>query len=219
VGGRRQCLHRSALRRRLCERCAGALGDDSRDGNLGTLSAALLRRGGSWSPRSGVDEQPGSDRDDRGSRSRLDPPAWNSRSSVGEPRRVLRRARVRGVHLLSRDGFVIPGGLSLPLRRPDRAAANRVPPHARTPPRGSTGMTPTEPSLASRVLVFQPALPHYRRSFFRRFGDRVTSLTLVHGAKPLHGECSVAPESLGHVRTIQVTHRVLGPALWMPALW
>jgi len=80
-------------------------------------------------------------------------------------------------------------------------------------------MTPTEPSLASRVLVFQPALPHYRRSFFRRFGDRVTSLTLVHGAKPLPGECSVAPESLGHVRTIRVTHRVLGPALWMPALW
>jgi glycosyltransferase involved in cell wall biosynthesis len=73
--------------------------------------------------------------------------------------------------------------------------------------------------LPSRVLVFQPALPRYRRPFFRRFGERVASLTLVHGSSALPGEVASPLESLGDVRTIGISHRALGPVLWMPALW
>jgi glycosyltransferase involved in cell wall biosynthesis len=80
-------------------------------------------------------------------------------------------------------------------------------------------MTPSDPALASRVLVFQPALARYRRAFFQRFGERVTALTLVHGAAALPGESPLEPGALGNVRTITVTHRAVGPALWMPALW
>lgn len=80
-------------------------------------------------------------------------------------------------------------------------------------------MTPTESRLPSRVLVFQPALPRYRRPFFQRFGERVAALTLVHGAEALPGESASSPGSLGSVRTMGVSHRALGPALWMPALW
>jgi glycosyltransferase involved in cell wall biosynthesis len=80
-------------------------------------------------------------------------------------------------------------------------------------------MMQTETRLASRVLVFQPALPRYRRPFFQRFGERVTSLTLVHGAEALPGESACLLVSLRNVRTIGVSHRALGPALWMPALW
>jgi glycosyltransferase involved in cell wall biosynthesis len=80
-------------------------------------------------------------------------------------------------------------------------------------------MTPTESRLPSRVLVFQPALPRYRRPFFQRFGERVAALTLVHGAEALPGENASPLGSLSGVRTIGVSHRALGPALWMPALW
>jgi glycosyltransferase involved in cell wall biosynthesis len=80
-------------------------------------------------------------------------------------------------------------------------------------------MKPTETRLPSRVLVFQPALPRYRRPFFQRFGERVAALTLVHGVEALPGESASLPGSLRGVQTIGVSHRALGPALWMPALW
>ena len=80
-------------------------------------------------------------------------------------------------------------------------------------------MTPTAIGSPSRVLVFQPALPRYRRPFFARFGQRVAALTLVHGAQALPGESASSPVPLAGVRTIGVGHRTVGPALWMPALW
>src|SRR4029453_1793996 len=62
-------------------------------------------------------------------------------------------------------------------------------------------------------------LPRYRRPFFQRFGERVAALTLVHGAEALPGESASQLGSLGGVRTIGGSHRAVGPALWMPALW
>lgn len=79
-------------------------------------------------------------------------------------------------------------------------------------------MIPSETRLPSRVLVFQPGLPRYRRPFFQRFAERVSALTLVHGTDALPGERVAACESLAGVRTIGVSHRPLGPALWMPDL-
>ena len=79
-------------------------------------------------------------------------------------------------------------------------------------------MKPTETRLPSRVLVFQPALPRYRRPFFQRLGERVATLTLVYGAAALPGEIASPLGSLGNVRTIEVSHRAVGPVLWMPAL-
>jgi glycosyltransferase involved in cell wall biosynthesis len=80
-------------------------------------------------------------------------------------------------------------------------------------------MTPIETRLPSRVLVFQPTLPRYRRQFFQRLRERVAALTLVHGVAALPGEVASPLGSLGDVRTIGVSHQALGPVLWMPALW
>jgi glycosyltransferase involved in cell wall biosynthesis len=80
-------------------------------------------------------------------------------------------------------------------------------------------MTPIETRLPIRLLVFQPTLPHYRRPFFQRLGERVAGLMLVHGIATLPGEVTSPLGSLGDVRTIRVSHQALGPVLWMPALW
>ena len=70
-----------------------------------------------------------------------------------------------------------------------------------------------------RVVVLQPALPHYRRAFFQRLGERVDALTVVHGERPLSGEEAASAGVLEGVSTLAVPHRALGPAFWMPALW
>ncbi len=77
----------------------------------------------------------------------------------------------------------------------------------------------TAASLECRVVVFQPALARYRRPVFRRLGQRVGSLTLVHGERPLPGEVPASDEGLEGVHTVAVAHTRRGPAFWMPAMW
>ncbi len=73
--------------------------------------------------------------------------------------------------------------------------------------------------LPYRLVVFQPALPHYRRPFFRALARRVDGLTLVHGAAPLAGEVAHGREDGDAMAAVPVGHRRVGPGLWMPSLW
>ncbi len=69
---------------------------------------------------------------------------------------------------------------------------------------------------ACRVAVLQPALPHYRRVFFDELGAQCASLTVLHGAgKSAAYHEATTGRFLQHV----VTHRVMGPVWWMPAIW
>lgn len=73
--------------------------------------------------------------------------------------------------------------------------------------------------LPCNLVVLQPALPHYRRAFFQRLGERVDALTVLHGGRPLPGEERASLGALEGVTALAVPHRVLGPAFWMPAMW
>src|SRR5262249_53986754 len=86
--------------------------------------------------------------------------------------------------------------------------------HASTPP----AELPVR-RVPCRVVVLQPALPHYRRAFLQRLGERVDALTVAHGERPLSGEEAASAGVLEGVSTLAVPHRPLGPAFWMPALW
>ncbi len=70
-----------------------------------------------------------------------------------------------------------------------------------------------------RLLVIQPAFPHYRRPFFARLRQHVDALTLVHGAGRLAGERGAPTTDLDGVTAVPVAHRAIGPVIWMPALW
>lgn len=67
-----------------------------------------------------------------------------------------------------------------------------------------------------RVLVFQPALPHYRTPFFAALARRVARLRVVYG-RPNRRAALHSAETVGF-EAEAVAHRRIGPFLWMPAL-
>jgi glycosyltransferase involved in cell wall biosynthesis len=73
--------------------------------------------------------------------------------------------------------------------------------------------------LPCKLVTFQPSLAQYRRAFFRKLGRCLRSLTVLHGSDPLPGEVPSLQSGIEGVNTIAVTHRKLGPAIWMPAMW
>jgi glycosyltransferase involved in cell wall biosynthesis len=77
----------------------------------------------------------------------------------------------------------------------------------------------SEERLSCALLVVQPALPHYRRPFFEKLGQRVTSLTVLHGCDSLPGEGRAELGRLEDVQTLSVRQQKIGPVIWMPAMW
>ncbi len=68
----------------------------------------------------------------------------------------------------------------------------------------------------ARVLIFQPALPHYRVPLFRALAERVGTLRLVHGTPDKRAAFHESAQS--GLESVPVAHGRVGPLLWMPSL-
>jgi len=75
-------------------------------------------------------------------------------------------------------------------------------------------MTATRP----RVLVLQPALPHYREPLFGAVSERCRSLTVLYGDGAKRGLHQPAPPRRAFTAA-PVRHTAVGPIWWMPAMW
>jgi glycosyltransferase involved in cell wall biosynthesis len=74
------------------------------------------------------------------------------------------------------------------------------------------------PAVDLRVGIFQPCIPRYRVALFERLAMRVRELTVIAG--PLDNAAGFgAVSDTGRFQRRIVTHRRVGPFVWMPAMW
>jgi glycosyltransferase involved in cell wall biosynthesis len=72
--------------------------------------------------------------------------------------------------------------------------------------------------MLPRVLILQPALPHYREAFFNALAERFASLTVLYG----HATAARSHHAVTQARefeAIPVRHTEIGPVWWMPTIW